>query len=351
MVTCRALKLTLLSIIIMVFYMNETIINPVSVSSALEIADAKNATSYVTTDNKNISLPLAKSLLNKTPPFQEIDIFRLSHNLTTSPNTIVTSYFRIASKHSSTQYDSWMTNFLSLHDHMVIFTQPDLLEPIKLMRNHALDRTVIILMKIEDIPIGKLFSTEFWMDQLERDPEQERHQSYQLFWIWLNKVWCTIEATRLNFFQSDLFLWSDIGCFRDRRYNSKTLILHRDLVPRHEMMHMAHTKPNPPKEDVFDDKFKYLANFYHSGSQFVAYTETWKQFYEYFLDMIDLFLERNMLLVDDQVILQSVCLSHPEICAYVLPSEVNDRRYHGVRFVLHYGGEYNLWRYNKSITN
>ena len=103
MVACRALKFTLLSIIIMVFYMNETIINPVpvSVSSALEIGDAKNATFYVTNDNKNISLPLAKSLLNKPPPFQEYDVFPLSPNMTTSPNTIVTSYFRITSKHST----------------------------------------------------------------------------------------------------------------------------------------------------------------------------------------------------------------------------------------------------------
>ena len=234
---------------------------------------------------------------------------------------------------------------------MVIFTQSDFLEPIKLLRSHALDRTVIILMNVEDIPIGNLFSTQFWEDQLRRDPEQARHQSYQLFWIWLNKVWCGAEAIRLNFFQSDLFVWSDIGCFWDKRYNSKQLIAHRDLVPPHEMMCMAHTKPNPPNFDIFDDKVKYNSNFYHAGSQFAAYKDTLKVFYEHLLDMIDRFLERKLLLVDDQVVLQSVCLSHPEICVYVLPSEVNDRRYHGVRYVLHYGGKYNFWRYNKTIAN
>ena len=207
-------------------------------------------------------------------------------------------------------------------------------------------------MDIQDISIGNLFTDEFWEDQLERDPEKAIHRSYQLFWIWLNKAWCVTEAIRLNVFESDLFVYSDIGCFRDQRYNSKTIVLHRDQVPPHEMLMMAFQTPNPPKDEVlFWDKNKYQANFYHSGSQFAGYKDTWKVFYEYFLDTIDRFLDRNFLVVDDQAILQSTCLSHPELCAYVVASEVADRPYHGIRFVLHNGGEYNLWRYNKTVTN
>ena len=195
----RTIKWTCI-IIFITFLFNETNVNQETPTTS-KIVDAKNndtvaeigtnRTFYITTDNKNISLPSATSLLNKPPPYEEYDIFRLAPNLTKSPNTIVSAYFRVAGKHSSGQYDDWMQIFLSLQDHMVIFTQPDMLPQIKEFRKHALDRTVIILMDIEDIPIGSLFPTEFWEDQLRRDPERERHKSYQLFWIWLTKIWCT----------------------------------------------------------------------------------------------------------------------------------------------------------------
>jgi hypothetical protein len=297
----------------------------------------------------NGSLPLAKSLLNTPAPFQESDILRLSPDMTTSPNTVVTAYFRVPSKFKPGKYDGWMKNSLSLQDHMVIFTQPEMVEQVKMLRHHALDRTVIIQMKLDDLPIGTVFPTDFWQDQLERDPEKGAHKSYQLFWIWLSKSWCVTEAIRLNFFQSDLFVWSDIGCFRDGSYNSKTMILHRDQVPPHEMMQMAHHKPNPPKEDLFNDKYKRKPNFYHSGSQFAAYKDTWKVFHEYFLDTIDRFLERGMIIVEDQAVLQSVCLSHPDICVYVPFTEVKDNHYFGLRYVLHNGGEFKLWRHTEAI--
>ena len=349
----RSIRLAAFVIPVMIFlsinYLDNTNINSYILSSdsnnTIRSSQTENKTLYyVTTDNKNMSLPSAKTLLDKPPPYDDIDIYKLSPNLTTSPNTIVTAYFRLPSKHGSIQYEQWMSNFLSVQDHMVIFTQPELFIQIKDFRSHALDSTVIILMDMADIPIGNLYPLEFWGDQLSRDYEKDRHQSYQLFWIWLNKIWCAMEAIRHNFFQSDIFLWSDIGCFRDRNYNSKTVVAHREQVPRHEMLCMSFQQPIPPNENFFDDKRKYERNFYHSGSQFAAYADTWKVYYDLFLDTIDQFISHNMLLVDDQVVLQSVCLTNPEMCAYVLSSEVNDKRYHGLRYVLHHGGKYNLWR-------
>jgi hypothetical protein len=208
------------------------------------------------------------------------------------------------------------------------------------------NRTIIIPIELEELPIAKRFSQDFWQDQLKRDPERKKHRSYQLFWIWLSKTWCTMEAIRLNVFQSDLFVWSDIGCFRDSKYNGKTMVQHREQVPPHEMLQMAHHKPNPPPggQKLFSNKLKHMKHFYHSGSQFAAYKDTWQIFHEYFLDTMDQFLNHSLLLVDDQEILQSVCLSHADICAYVPSGQVGDSNYFGLRYVLHHGGNYRLWR-------
>ena len=48
--------------------------------------------------------------------------------------TIVTAYYRMNSKHSNEEYLSWMSNFLTLQDCMVIFTQPDFVSTIQMLR-------------------------------------------------------------------------------------------------------------------------------------------------------------------------------------------------------------------------
>lgn len=292
------------------------------------------------------TLPSAKQLLTQPPPYDQSRIIRLSDNLITSPNTIVTAYHQIRSKYNSDTYDGWMLNMLSLQDAMIIFTEAKMVDQIQQLRSHALNRTVIVRLEIDELPIGSLYQKSFWQDQLDRDPEKRHHRSYELFWIWLSKSWCVSQAINMNIFESDLFMWSDIGSFRNQRYNFKTLIQHREQVPTKEMMQMAHHKPNPPNETLFQDKYSKKANFYHGGSHAVAFKDTWMKFHELFLEVIDKFLERNMLIVDDQLVLQSVCLSNPEMCAYVPTKVVRDNNYFGLRKVLHDGGHYELWRHS-----
>jgi len=334
-------------------------INTENVQDNYQFAEGKPVEIADGTPNldKKRELPSAKLLLTSKPPFEDSDMIKLypadseAQPLIKSPNTVVTGYFRVASKYNPGAYDGWMVNMLSLQDAMVIFTQPDLVDEMKHLRSHAVNRTVIIPMSLDDLPIGKFYEESFWQDQLDRDPEKKIHRSYQLFWIWLSKSWSVAQAIRMNVYDSDIFVWSDIGCFRHRKFNSKTMVVHRETVPRHEILQMAHHKPNPPDEELYFDKYKKGANFYHSGSQFVGYKDTLLTFHEYFLETIDRFLEKEMIIVDDQCVLQSVCLSHPEICAYAPTSQVNDNHYFGLRTVLHHGGEFNYWRGDPKSNN
>lgn len=322
--------------------------------SATEEVRRTNYTSihYVTTDQQNITLPAARSLLHQPSQFGEVDVCRLAPNLTTSPNTLVSAYFRVSSKHGTDQYDVWMKNFLGLQDHMVIFTNEDMFAKVQKFRAHALERTVIVLMNVEDLPLATLYPSAFWQDQLDRDYEKAMHKSYKLFWIWLSKSYWVHEAIKHNFFESDLFMWTDFGSFRgfSQRYWGKELLRHREVVPKDAIMQMAFQTPVPPAVTLFSDKLKYEKNFYHSGMHSVAYKSVWAQFYPAFLHTIDRFLERGLLLCDDQVVLQSCCLSYPDLCAYVLSREADDRRYRALRYVVHEGGNYHLWRYNPTNT-
>jgi hypothetical protein len=221
---------------------NTLLWNPIGVGETTpkNISEAKENQDNNNNNNQNkkiqkaddLNLPSAKSLLTSAPPFDDSDIIKLYSDgsdsqaiLIQSKNCVVTSYFRVPSKFEAGRYDGWMRNMLSLQDAMVIFTQPDLVDQIKDLRKHAVNRTIIIPLALEDLPYAKVFPASFWQDQLERDPEKGIHRSYQLFWIWLSKSWCVTQAIRLNVYNSDLFVWSDIGCFRDTNYNSKTMII------------------------------------------------------------------------------------------------------------------------------
>eukprot|EP00547_Thalassionema_nitzschioides_P004231 CAMPEP_0194217296 /NCGR_PEP_ID=MMETSP0156-20130528/20939_1 /TAXON_ID=33649 /ORGANISM="Thalassionema nitzschioides, Strain L26-B" /LENGTH=420 /DNA_ID=CAMNT_0038946309 /DNA_START=77 /DNA_END=1339 /DNA_ORIENTATION=- len=276
----------------------------------------------------------------------KLKIIKQNDNLILSPNTVVTGYFTVKSKVAKEEYLNWMTNMLSLQDAMVIFTTPDLVEMMQGFRAHARNRTVIIAMDLNDVEIVEKFAenSEFWPKQLDQDPEKRVHRSFELFWIWLSKSYFVTTAINLNFFESDVYMWSDIGCFRNKRYNGKEMILQRDRIPTDRILQMAHHRPKPPPYIWWNDKYTQTPLFYHSGSQMVGYKNTWLEFHTEFLKTIDGFVQRNMFIGEDQTVLQSTCLRIPRLCAYVPFRQVKDNHYFGLRYVMSTPGvTYEYW--------
>jgi hypothetical protein len=337
-------------------------------------------------NNTNNHLPTDKELIERfgnnfsavsllaQPLEQPWVVHRLAESgeaLVESPHTIVTAYFRLKSKYSKDKYDEWMTNILSLQDPMVIFTQPDMVATISKFRNEVGPRgsTVIIECQLHDLPIaymnhGKHFSREskngnhtnltYWQYQLEIDPEKRRHQSYELFWIWLSKAWFVQQAIDQNYFSSQFFMWSDIGCFRKKGYNGKKIIESLEsideVVPdRQTLLWLAHHPPNPPPNYLWTNKLGQKPFFFHSGSQGAGYAEAWTKFLAELSQTLDDF--SALFVGEDQCMLQATCLRRPDLCAYIPSDQVYDNSYFGLRHVLHHpkgargnGGEYKLWR-------
>jgi hypothetical protein len=263
-----------------------------------------------------------------------------------SPTTIITAYYQLESKYPTENYQRWMRNFLSMQDAMVIFCDESYVGHMQHLRSHATNKTVIISMPLHHTPMAQDYSRHFWERQFHLDKEQERHHSYRLFWIWLSKTWFVVEAMERNYFHSEIFLWSDIGCFRLPKFRHKTLIQHVDLVPRHSILQMAHHDPKPPPKPIWNDKlYKGGKHFYHSGSQAIGYKDTWREFHQAFLATVEEFNKKHLFLGEDQMVLQSTCLLNPNLCAYVPYKQVlPDNHYFGLRRVLYTGGNYTYWR-------
>jgi Bacterial protein of unknown function (HtrL_YibB) len=228
-----------------------------------------------------------------------------------------------------------MSNMLSIQDPVVVFTQFDLVDQIKQFRQHALNRTVIIESQLEDSPIS-LMGEEFWQNQFDKDLEQRGHKSFHLFWIWLTKSWWTVQAIRLNYFQSQFFMWSDIGCFRTNEYNDQLLVQYPKMVPADTILWMAHHPPNPPPTPYWVNKYA-GHHFYHSGSQGAGAAKVWLDFHAKFATTLDELIEQDLFVGDDQCVLQATCLLYPKMCAYVPGEQVNGDNYFGLRYVMHRG--------------
>ena len=140
-----------------------------------------------------------------------------------SGSTIVTAYFDIKSKYSSSVYDTWMANMLSLQDAMVIYTTPDLVDTIRGFRKHTGALTHIIPMHLEHTKMATKYSDAFWKVQHAMDPEKSIH-SPNLYKIWNEKSNWLKRASVLNPFHSNFFAWVDIGYFRSKYKNGKQIL-------------------------------------------------------------------------------------------------------------------------------
>lgn len=299
-----------------------------------------------------------------------------------SRSCIVTAYFRVPSKYPSDKYeDDWIQKMLgSISDCMVIFCEDSMVDKMRKFRqdkNHTTSPTAIVTLRLENLPVAHYYyassetaldmdnpATVFWENQLMIDPEQKRHRSYQLFWIWLSKSWFVSTAVILQHHlfpqlkiktpmsEIQYWMWADIGSFRQKSKTRKQLIRHPDALDAggdDVVVWMAHHDPNPPKDPLWNRKLHDKEHFYHSGSHGFGTATAWIQFHAAFVDTLTLY--GGKFVGEDQCVLQSTCLLHHHLCAYVRHDQVPDNRYFGLRHVLRYGPSneermkpFQLWR-------
>jgi hypothetical protein len=129
--------------------------------------------------------------------------------------TIVTCYYKVKSKHPHSKYNEWIYNFLYyLRNNIIIFTSEDLVNYLKEIGKYN-TKMMIITKNFEDIDIFKQYN--IWDHQYEIDPQKD-NRTKECYIIWNSKMNFLNEAINLNPFKSNKFVWTDIGCLRDKRY-------------------------------------------------------------------------------------------------------------------------------------
>ena len=271
------------------------------------------------------------------PKLDDSNIVHLPPNSAAFPrhrHTVVTAYFKVASKHTHSEYVEWMRNMLSLQDAMVIFSSPEMHDSIIEMRSHAIEKTLIVPMTLMDSQICGSYDDAFWERQLQRDPElATKHQgiSHHLFCLWLSKSWFVTEAARANPFSSEIFLWSDIGSFRNDDYNGKLWVQNFGIIPRTSILMMAARQPREIGDWVIKEKHEVFI----AGAQLAGRRDTWKHFNRAFEATLKGYVKHGHFIGEDQAVMETTCMHHPGLCVFVTEKMVQGDEWFGLQDALH----------------
>ena len=166
---------------------------------------------------------LPETFLFLDTPGSRLDAPEVSSSAAACNATIISSYYKIESKHSHQEYVAWMTNFLSLQDCIAVFVDPDQEFDIHELRTSGFP-LITIPWKMDSFLVSSMVSEKEWGEQEELDPEQDIGHNRDLYKIWSEKTNMMKIVADQNPFASSYFVWMDIGAVRHSDYNDQLMV-------------------------------------------------------------------------------------------------------------------------------
>jgi hypothetical protein len=237
--------------------------------------------------------------------------------------TLVTAYFEFPiKKFSSNTYLNWINNFLpNTNAYMVIFTDEQSYDTIYNLRKNHIDRTKIITLTLSDFYCYKYMY--YWNKDHIRDHEKAYHHQY-LYMIWSEKSNFIKLSIELNPFDTEFYMWCDIGMIRDvncikyiSNFPNKEVIkdLKKDKV---YLLNITEFTEEDLKINDATEIFRYQNNSVRIGGGGifgnVASLKIWIRLY---YEMLDEFIKRDYFAGKDQSIMTCVYLKNKDLIELV----------------------------------
>ena len=229
--------------------------------------------------------------------------------------TIVSCYYKLKqSKHTSSEYDTWIKNLLlNLKTNIVIFTSSaDKPYLVDILNQNASLRYTIIIKELTELEIYKNYP-DIWNYQEIIDPNQKCGRGKGCYMIWNSKFHFMKETMSLNPYNSEYFIWNDIGNVRNNN-----------------IVHLLDTYPEKTKisRDKLDivllNGFYQIQDFYcnevhFSGSMFGGHKDTILKTSELFYKSFDDYVKNNKFIGCDQQIIASIFVKNVGLFNPIFP--------------------------------
>jgi hypothetical protein len=199
----------------------------------------------------------------------------------------------------------------------VLFTSPDLQNTLYDKCSEILKtRIKIIPLPLEDLPLAQKYKT-LWDQQYEMDRQKHTGRTKECYILWNSKLWFLMQTIQENPFQSDKFVWTDIGCLRDLDSEIQSKLAKYPLYDKISETRLNIVLLSPFKQlKVF---FQYEVHF--SGAMFGGHKEVIKKVHDLFYQRLDLFIKQGLFVGCDQQTMASVYMTNHELFCPVIPPQ------------------------------
>ena len=231
--------------------------------------------------------------------------------------TLVSCYYKLGkSKHTHEEYDTWIRNLLvNINTNIVIFTSKNdksYLETI--LEDNKNIKSTIIVKELSDLEINKLYP-DIWEGQEMMDPNKRCGRARGCYQLWNSKFHFLKEAIENNPYNSEYFVWNDIGNVRDK-----------NIIP--------FLKSYPNKDKISQDKLDivllngfakvqdFFCNEVHfSGSMFGGHKNTILMMCDLYYKYFQYYIVNNRFIGCDQQIISSIFVKHVNLFNPIIPRE------------------------------
>jgi len=234
--------------------------------------------------------------------------------------TIVTAYFYLEkSKATHDIYIDRMKNMLIIDNPMVIFCEKNCIELITNLRKDKLNKTHIIEITYIEFYSYKYLQT--FLQHYKKDHELIVGHNIFLYLIWNEKSHFLKKAIEINPFNSDYFLWVDIGCFRKKNIDfinwpspNRIKQIPKDKVLLLEVIPFTDNELKCINKDYIP-LFQFTNRI--GGTIFGGGKDILLKWHDLYYEMLEHFISIDRFIGKDQSIMNSVYLLNQKKCELI----------------------------------
>lgn len=229
--------------------------------------------------------------------------------------TVVSCYYRIASKHSYEKYDAWIRNFMSIHMNTVLFVDEDSHSYLSNLYPETQTRKYII-RPFESFTTSKLS----WESDETIDHERRVGHNRKLYMVWNEKPFFMLEALKMNPYCSEYYMWVDMGCFRSEgmKFPGFPSVSKANL----SKIQFLNIEPFSTSEYVnpfmIDERFRYVNRI--GGTMFMCPKLLIEKFADVHLGLLRDFQTKGLFKGKDQSLYAFAVLQNPNMFELIIPS-------------------------------
>jgi len=227
--------------------------------------------------------------------------------------TVVSSYFKLNySKHDYLQYKEWIGNFFSsVSAPLILFTDENSVDKELLsLRQHLPTKLYIYSSHweiLKEIELKRIKNYVFNYKNIQNkiDPEKRIHNA-DLYVLWNMKSYITNKVARDNPFNSDVFIYTDSGAWREKTfYNWPNELFIKDAknIIKDNILFGQITNSNQENSEKFP-----LVNIIEGGF-FMGNSKAISNFEKNFWNLHDERLNKKLFIGKDQIIMNIIAFN------------------------------------------